>query len=363
MAIRILHAADFHMDSPYGALPESMAAERRREMRALLHRLFRFAADDGAQVILLSGDLLDSSASYHETRDALLGAMAGTEAEIFISPGNHDYYCPSSPYAYLEFPKNVHIFRFPRIESVDLPALGVRVYGAGFNASKCGPLLTGFSAAQDAMINIMVLHGDTSGGEYNPVLEDDIAKSGLDYLALGHIHKFSGIKKAGRTCYAYPGCIEGRGFDEDGEKGFITGTVGKDGCALRFIPAGGREYHIRKIDLTGRSDAAAAILENLPENAGRDVYRLIMTGEFSGGINPDKLQSLIAGSFYRAAVRDETYLPRDIWAGAEEDTLTGGFLRRLRAEFEAAPDEEKRLMTMAVRYGLAALEKREEWQP
>ena len=89
------------------------------------------------------------------------------------------------------------------------------------------------------------------GGEYNQISESDIAKSNLDYLALGHIHTFSGVKKAGRTFYAYPGCIEGRGFDETGEKGFIAGTVYKGKCDLRFVPAGGRQYHIERIDLTG----------------------------------------------------------------------------------------------------------------
>ena len=43
----------------------------------------------------------------------------------------------------------------------------------------------------------------------------------MDYIALGHIHKFSGIKRIGNTYYAYSGCPEGRGFDEEGDKGII----------------------------------------------------------------------------------------------------------------------------------------------
>ena len=34
MAVKILHAADLHMDSPFDALTEEKAVERRREQRA-----------------------------------------------------------------------------------------------------------------------------------------------------------------------------------------------------------------------------------------------------------------------------------------------------------------------------------------
>ena len=37
--IRILHAADLHLDSPFESLPEEKAALRRSEQRALLRSL------------------------------------------------------------------------------------------------------------------------------------------------------------------------------------------------------------------------------------------------------------------------------------------------------------------------------------
>ena len=95
------------------------------------------------QVVLLSGDLLDSAVSYYETHEVLLRAFSQIQAEIFIAPGNHDYYCPKSPYAMLSFPANVHIFRSPILESITLANLGCRIWGAGFNAPVCPPLLQG----------------------------------------------------------------------------------------------------------------------------------------------------------------------------------------------------------------------------
>ena len=52
--IRILHAADLHLDSPFESLPEEKAALRRSEQRALLRSLAQLRAETGAELVLLS---------------------------------------------------------------------------------------------------------------------------------------------------------------------------------------------------------------------------------------------------------------------------------------------------------------------
>jgi hypothetical protein len=42
MPVKILHAADFHLDSPFESLPEDKARARRREQRGLLERTPRW---------------------------------------------------------------------------------------------------------------------------------------------------------------------------------------------------------------------------------------------------------------------------------------------------------------------------------
>ena len=160
MSVRILHAADLHLDSPFSGLSPEQAAARRKEQRELpaklaeqrlreqldlLRALPELAKAHGAQIILLAGDLLDSGSPYPETAKALAETFAGCASEVFLAPGNHDYYSAGAPYARLTFPENVHIFRSPRIEAVTLPELGVRVWGAAFTDSRCPGLLRGFS--------------------------------------------------------------------------------------------------------------------------------------------------------------------------------------------------------------------------
>ena len=227
--LRFLHAADFHLDSPFAALGGQKAALRRQEQRKQLRELAELA--QGTDLVLLAGDLLDSIRAYGETREALQEFFRCLPMPVFIAPGNHDSYIPQSPYTRMELPENVHIFRSPVISSVELPELGCRVYGAAFTSSSSRPLLRGFEAEDDGLVNVMTIHGDLADDRYNLITRQDIERSGLDYLALGHIHAYSGICSAGATVYAYPGCTEGRGFDETGEKGVIAGTVSKGGAA------------------------------------------------------------------------------------------------------------------------------------
>ena len=364
MAVKILHAADLHMDSPFDALTEEKAVERRREQRELMEKIAAVCEEEKVQVVLLAGDLLDSAMSYYETHDVLIRAFSQISAEIFISPGNHDYYCAKSPYAFLKFPANVHIFRSPILESVTLEKLGCRIWGAGFNAPVCPPLLDGFSVqSQPDMVDILVIHGELGGESYNPIQESGIAGLNVDYLALGHTHTFSGFLKAGDTTYAYPGCPEGRGFDELGEKGVILGTVDKGKCDLRFVPVGKRQYKIWPVDLTGATDVREAVISALPENSSRDIYRLVLTGEFGGELDLNALKESLTGEFYSLNIKDETRPLYDIWTGLQENTLKGLFLNRMRERYDVSSEAERRTISKAVRYALGALENREEWRP
>ena len=362
MSVKILHAADFHMDSPFDGLSDEKAKERRKEQRELLFQMAELCKKENVQLVLLAGDLLDSAASYHETHEALCSAFSQMPCEIFISPGNHDYYCPQSPYVNLEFPKNVHIFLSASIKSYEIKELGCRIWGAGFSSRSCPSIFHGFTAPKDDLINLMVIHGDTSDKTYNLITEEDIALSGLDYLALGHIHKYSGIKKAGDTTYAYAGCPEGRGFDELGEKGVIVGEIDKGRCNMRFVPMGGREYQIVKLDVTGKPDIEQAIREAIPETAGRDVFRIVLKGETDVEINLQKLNEEFSDQFYEVSFRNETVPTRDIWSEMTEDTLKGAFLRKMRDRLAGGSDEDKAKAAMAVLFGLSAIENREEWQ-
>lgn len=88
-------------------------------------------------------------------------------------------------------------------ERISLPELDI--YGAGFLRAEMPAMLDGFRAADPSRLNILVLHGDAENpaSPYNPVSPAELAASGLDYAALGHIHR-RGERRDGGTLCAWP---------------------------------------------------------------------------------------------------------------------------------------------------------------
>ena len=203
--LKFIHAADFHLDSAFGALTDRQAASRRRESRKLGVRLANYVNSHGIDLVLLAGDLFDSNSTFRETGEQLAQALGQMEARVFIAPGNHDWFGPGSPWQTVSWPENVHIFRENHMTAVELPAWDLVLYGAAFTRQEQPEgFLSGFSVPEDGRTHIAVLHGeiDPADRRYGPVRKDEIAASGLDYLALGHIHKRMEPQSYGKTLCA-----------------------------------------------------------------------------------------------------------------------------------------------------------------
>lgn len=357
--LHILHAADLHLDAPFAALTAEQAMERRGEQRLLLDKLADVAIERGADLVVLAGDLLDSAQTYRETAQALAAALGRIPAPVAIAPGNHDYYGPGSLYASSLWPKNVLIFRENAVQSVDLPQL--TLYGAAFTGQfRDSSPLSDFHAPEKGKPSVMVLHGDVDGaGRYGSIPRSDIAHSGLTYLALGHVHAYSGLQKEGNTYWAYPGCTEGRGFDELGDKGALWITI-DDGRAVtaEFLPLCRRRYEILECDVTEKPPLQA-VKAALEQGNADDICRLVLTGE-ADRVDLAALQRSAGALRWALTVRDHTRIPRDLWGREEEDSLTGLFLRDMRRRIENARGEDKALLEKAVRFGLTALEQGED---
>ncbi len=359
--IKILHAADFHLDSSFGALGPRLAVQLRQEQRELLAQMTEIGNAEGCQIMLLAGDLFDSDNAFPETLKALKEALAAFRGQVFIAPGNHDCLYAGSPYLSTPWPENVHIFTSRNISSVYLEDLGCEVYGAGFTVPAMPSLLEGFHVHDEDCINLMVLHGDaeTVQSTYNPIRKEQIAQSGLNYLALGHIHQRQEPLMAGKTAYGWPGCAMGRGFDELGEKGVFITEVSAGGVSTTFHPLAKRKYEILSVECG--DDPLAAILSALPQDTSRDIYRIYLTGRCESAPDIPSLTQELSSRFFSLQLRDRTERLRDVWQDAGQDTLQGQFLALLQDKMNSAEtEEEKALCRLAAQLGLRAMEGREE---
>ena len=63
-------------------------------------RLADYGNSHGIDLVLLAGDLFDSAGAFRETGEQLAAALGQMEAQVFIAPGNHDWYGPGSPWVH-----------------------------------------------------------------------------------------------------------------------------------------------------------------------------------------------------------------------------------------------------------------------
>ncbi len=355
-AMKILHSADWHLDSPYaGRTPEQRELLRRAE-RKIPQKVADACRREGCDVMLLAGDIFDGPYT-RESYEAVYSALEGCGASVFIAPGNHDFVSPESPWLAESWPENVHIFK-GGMESVALPELDCRVYGAGFQSMDCENLIKDFHTEGQERFCLAVLHGDPTNASspYNPMTTAQIRASGLDYLALGHIHK-AGLFHAGGTICAWPGCPMGRGFDETGERGVYVTRLG-NGHDTRFLPLNTLRFHELEVET---ADSAIASLENvLPGFGSKDFYRITLLGSGTGTLDD------IYAHFQHIPnleLRDQRQDRADIWAAAGEDTLQGQYFGKLRDALEAGDEEQKRRIELAAEISRRLLDGREVTLP
>lgn len=342
--IKILHAADLHLDSPFVGRSRETAEWLRIQLQAVPEKIAQLCKRERCDLLLLAGDLFDGEYTK-EGYLSLRNALEEVEIPTFISPGNHDSCGAHSPWLAELWPSNVHVFKNPVVESVALPRLDCRVYGAGFSSMDCDPLLENFQTVGQERYRIGVFHGDPmqSGSPYNPISQAQVAASNLDYLALGHIHK-TGSFRSGRTLCAWPGCPMGRGYDELEEKGVLLVTL--DGQAnARFLELDTPRFYDWQIAVD--TTAKQAVARRLPASGNKNFYRITFTGECEKP-NLNQLYEEFS-AFPNLYLRDQTQPPVDIWGTAGEDSLEGLYFKMLQQAMEEAGTEEGEIALLAAK--------------
>lgn len=369
--VKILHSADFHFDSPFSELNGSLGEKRKEDLRETFGKMISIAREENIQILLLCGDLFDNQRVSRTTIEYLINCLRDiSQTKVFIAPGNHDPYHEKSYYQLVEWPENVHIFRGDW-EKVELSELNTCVYGRAFTRAHIEEsLLRGFSVDDPQKINIMLLHGDVVApgqhSTYNPLLPEEIAASGVDYLALGHRHASTEVNKAGNTYWAYSGCPEGRAFDELGDKGILLGEINKEGCRLFFRAIAKRKYFVEKVDISNcltYEQIVAKIMESMQElQTDQNLFQLVLQGALPDDFSfyPSVLKEKLAGYFYHVQIKDETTTLIDPQLYAHDFTLRGLFVKKaLEYRARSTDDHERRKAELALKYGLRILEQGE----
>ena len=305
-------------------------------------------------MVLLSGDLFDGAYSRESCR-SLYEALEKMEVPVFIAPGNHDFFGPDSPWLRETWPENVHVFTREKMESVSVPALACRVYGAGYQSMDCPGLLEHFVAEGEERYHIGILHADPTqrATPYCPLTAEQVRQSGLNYLALGHVHK-GGSFRAGETLCAWPGCPMGRGYDETGEKGVLLVELAET-VDTEFVPLGLPCFYDLQTD--AGADPAGAVARLLPPAGSDDYYRITLTG-YADNVDTVQLCTRF-NSYPHLQLRDKTVPEADLWGAAGEDSLEGLYFGMLRSAKDGQNEEVRRRAMLAAQISRQILDSQE----
>lgn len=370
--IKLIHAADVHLDSPFRMEDLQKAQARKNELRAAFSSLIYWAKTENADFLIIAGDLFDSP---HPTPDAVEFVLSQFRlipaCRIIITPGNHDHLSSDSVWAKYEMPENVTLFKESTLSKVSFTMPSgdtVNIYGYAFTS----PILdynpfAHLSLEESDEVNIIVAHGNLGGDKSKdcPISLSEILKTKADYIALGHIHNTPGIKKVDNTYFGYSGSLEGRAFNDRGERGAykieITKTAGVATCRPAFFRLCKRVYAIDTLNVTGfeRDDAIlSAITELLKAKgyAGDTLLRLELVGSLSEGIelSKKKLKEITASLFY-CEIIDHTTPEFNVEALKNDPTIKGELVRTLLPSLESEDEELRRTARLALKYGLLAL--------
>ncbi len=351
--MKILHTADWHLDGAFVGHSEENKAILRRELRKIPEKVARLALLEGCDLLIIAGDLFDGPYS-RESMTAVRSALERVRIPVIITPGNHDCCTPDSPYEKENWPGNVHIFKRAKIESVSIPTLDCRVYGAGYESMDCPGLLKDFAALGDERWHIGVLHGEISASSsYCPMTREQIRQSGLSYLALGHIHK-GGSLRAGEVLCAWPGCPMGRGFDELGDKGVILVECGET-VRASFVPLDTPRFYDETVEVG--EDPMEAVAGLLPILESPDFYRVTLTG-YCDNVDLAAIRAAFP-QIPNLILRDETLGALDLWGSVGEDTLEGTYFALLRDLADAESETISRRARLAARISRQILDGQE----
>ncbi len=386
MAKKILHLADLHLGSGQDYLGAA-AVERTAEADSVLDRIADWITNGGATevgAVLIAGDLFqtpwpEDALVTHVVR--ALERIRQTGVDLITVPGNHDEWTYNDGVFRKwasTWPGTLVQNREPElIATIELGERTIEVVSCCFDQGRNRPSSTWknpFAGPRGpGSRRVGLFHGtlDRLGGiitEGERAFKLDfgrLAEWGIDYLALGHIHKRQSMREG--DCLAlYPGPIEGRGFDDPGSPDLCLVDLDSSPPRIQSVDAVALGIRSRKvatltIDLVQIADLEALerrILAVPIPDRPPPILRVALRGsaDFVGSI--EELRRRLAIHFFHLEIEFACVSgPLGDWERlATHKSLEGIFVRKVIEKRNAADSpDEKSIWEEAATAGLRAL--------
>jgi DNA repair exonuclease SbcCD nuclease subunit len=309
------------------------------------------AISEKVDIFLIAGDLFDSNTQPRRSVErvaAELGRLARASIRTVIIPGTHDVYDGASIYRSYDLPGMARaasdwvVVLTPYIPEVVFPPLDAIVYGRVFDTKRSprSPL-AGLDAASDtrATWKVGMVHGalaipGKTDQDMVVITQEEIAKTGLDYLALGHWH--SAMEgRAGNVSYAYSGAPEPVAVDQEGAGQVLLVTIeerdGRHVVTVEPRRVGQTRSEKFELDVSG-VHSQPELIDLLGRHADSNlVFDVVLNGLYPDelDLDLDEIERTLSPSFLRFRIRDLSIPASPEGLAAPPDTVLGAFVRSI----------------------------------
>jgi DNA repair exonuclease SbcCD nuclease subunit len=294
--VRFIHAADLHLDAPFGGVDatdarvrDALGASTYKALEAIVDACLEYAVD----FLVVAGDVYNHR--ERGVRSQLAFARAASrlndaDIPVYVVHGNHD---PASGWsAGIALPENVQVFGADGVERLTFERAGevaCALYGRSFRtAAEHENFAREYARDDSDPIAIGVLHGNVGGrpeyDDYAPCSLADLRAARMDYWALGHIHKPEVISEDPYAVYA--GCPQGLDPTQSGPRGCWLVTAGPGTAAAEFLPVASIVWDFAQVDVSevaSLDDVRAALLSAVDSaRDGGDTTPVVLRADLLG---------------------------------------------------------------------------------
>lgn len=345
--MKIIHCADLHLDSKMESnLDREAASMRRDELLDTFERMVAYAVQQEVRVIIIAGDLFDKPNVRKVARNRVLDQIRNhPQIDFCYIRGNHDQCDFVDELSQQESFPNLKLFGTDQWISYDYGDVVI----TGMELIRENSQTLGVNLVLDQnRCNIVVLHGqesDYQGNDHAEIVNLAMLRNKyIDYLALGHIHSYKSDRLDERGVYCYSGCLEGRGFDECGPKGFVLLDIADGKIHTEFVPMARRMLHEVTVEVTPGMDMPAVIEKTkqlVAEISSDDLVKIVVVGvtDIDTDIDIKRLLRSLDHDFFYIKGYDRTTIEIDYENFRNDKSLKGEFVRLM--EQQDMPEDER----------------------
>lgn len=348
--MKMIHCSDLHLDSKMETnLTAEEAAERNREILDTFSKMVDYALAEGVRVVMISGDMFDTRRVKRKTVDYIIDRIKmAKDIDFLYLKGNHDdsrkiFGERSMPDNFKEFSDEWKYYRYENVV-----VAGVEIGRNNFES------MYDSLGLNENDINVVMLHGqEGSSPGKETVCISRLKKRNIDYAALGHIHSYKRDKIDERGAYCYCGCLEGRGFDECGEKGFVLLETRGRYINERFVPFAHRELKKVEVDISGlvtEREIVKAIKESCRDIDEKNMVKVILTGSYTTETQKDlnAFEHEIRDDFYFVRIEDKSSMAIDPEDYRYDVSLKGEFIRKVLEDAELDKETKDKIIMCGI---------------